>query len=47
MDKIKVTVGLAQISAGENKNKNVEKGIQFLEEASKKGADIVCFPESV
>jgi len=45
MDKIKVTVGLAQISAGENKDKNVEKGIQFLEEASKKGADIVCFPE--
>jgi len=45
MNKRKVKVGLAQISASENKEKNVEKGIDYLFEASKNDVDIVCFPE--
>ena len=41
----KVTIGLLQVSAGKKKEENIDKGLELLFEASKKGAEIVCFPE--
>lgn len=38
-------IALAQISATADENKNIEKGISFLKDASKKGADLICYPE--
>ncbi len=38
-------IALAQISVGEDREKNVEKGIDFLVGAADRGAGIICFPE--
>ena len=42
---MKLTIALAQISAGSNPAENVEKGIRFLKEAAGNGAKIICYPE--
>jgi len=39
-------VAVAQIEVFDELNKNVKKVINFIEQASLKNADIVCFPES-
>ena len=40
------TIALAQISYFENSNDNLDKIKKYIKLAKKKGADIVCFPES-
>ena len=41
-----VKVGLAQIEITENSRKNLEKILNYIEDAAKQGADVVCFPEA-
>lgn len=41
----KFKIALLQTKVYENKNKNIENAINFIEEVSKKGADIVVLPE--
>lgn len=43
--KREVTIGLIQMSAGPDIDKNLEKGLRMIGEAAKKGAQIVCLPE--
>jgi N-carbamoylputrescine amidase len=43
--KNEVTVGLVQMSVGKNIDTNLNKAIKSIEEAAKKGAQIVCLPE--
>lgn len=38
-------IALAQISTGEDRKANVEKGAAYLADAAKQGADIICYPE--
>lgn len=40
-----VTIGLVQMSGDADPDKNLRKGIRKIEEAAKKGAQIVCLPE--
>lgn len=40
-----VTIGLVQMSCGEEKNENLEKALRGVAEATKKGAQIVALPE--
>jgi len=40
-----VHIGYVQMSCTENKEKNIEKAIQGIVKASKKGAQIVCLQE--
>src|SRR3989338_99822 len=41
-----VNVAVAQIEIFDEIEKNVDKIIKFIEKASNKKADIICFPES-
>ena len=41
-----VKVGLAQIQITENSRKNLEKVLNYIEDAGKEKADIICFPET-
>ena len=41
-----VKVAVAQIEIFDNIEKNIDKILKFIKKASKKKADIVCFPES-
>lgn len=41
----KITLGLIQMSCGENPQKNLAKAIKKIEKAAKKGADIIALPE--
>lgn len=38
-------LGLVQLAVGNQKSKNISRAITFIEEAKKKGADIVTLPE--
>ncbi len=40
-----VTLGLVQMSMKDDPKKNVEKALDMIREASRKGAQIVCLPE--
>ncbi|MHB2036714.1 MAG: carbon-nitrogen hydrolase [Nitrososphaerales archaeon] len=40
-----VTLGLIQISMSANREENLSKALRMIEEAAKKGAQIVCLPE--
>ncbi|MCI0708119.1 MAG: carbon-nitrogen hydrolase [Ignavibacteriae bacterium] len=41
----KFTVGLVQMSMSEHAKDNLDKGIAKIEEAAKKGANVICLPE--
>ena len=41
----RVTLGLVQMSAGDNKQKNVERTLDRVREAKSRGAGIVCLEE--
>ena len=41
----KVTVGLVQMSMSEDPRSNLEKALSLVEEAARRGADVVCLPE--
>ncbi|MDE1858533.1 MAG: hypothetical protein KGI26_05670, partial [Thaumarchaeota archaeon] len=41
----KVTIGLVQMSMSEDSRSNVEKATGLVEEAARRGADVVCLPE--
>ncbi|AFU56964.1 MAG: carbon-nitrogen hydrolase family protein [Nitrososphaera sp.] len=43
--KKKKRVALVQMRSSEDKQKNLDKSIEFIAEAAAKGADLVCFPE--
>ncbi len=38
-------IALVQMRSSEDKQKNLDKSIEFIAEAAAKGADLVCFPE--
>jgi agmatine deiminase len=40
-----VTLGLIQMSMSNNRQENLSKSLKMIEEASRKGAQIVCLPE--
>mgnify|MGYP001585287662 CR=1 FL=1 len=40
-----VTIGLVQMSMTADKGKNLEKALEMISEAAKKGAKIICLPE--
>ncbi|RKY84234.1 carbon-nitrogen hydrolase family protein [candidate division KSB1 bacterium] len=40
-----VRIALAQVSAQQDKQKNLQKAVKFMKEASSKGAKLICFPE--
>lgn len=42
---MKITIALAQIAAEEQKEKNIKKGLFFMQEAARQSASIICFPE--
>ena len=44
-EKDKVTVALIQMSMSKNPEDNTAKAISRIEEAAKKGADVICLPE--
>ena len=41
----KFRVGLVQMSAGPDPDKNLQKAVDQLQQAAGKGAQIVCLPE--
>jgi N-carbamoylputrescine amidase len=41
----KFTVALVQMSAGADPERNLEKGVDRVREAARRGADVVCLPE--
>ncbi len=41
----KFTVGLVQMSASDDANKNLERAVAFVEQAAKLGAQVICLPE--
>src|SRR5215813_14103769 len=41
----KFTVGLVQMSASDDANKNLERAVDFVEQAAKLGAQVICLPE--
>ncbi|HKA18207.1 MAG TPA: carbon-nitrogen hydrolase [Blastocatellia bacterium] len=41
----KFTVGLVQMSASDDSNKNLERAVAFIEQAAKLGAQVICLPE--
>jgi N-carbamoylputrescine amidase len=41
----KFTVGLVQMSASDDANKNLERAVAFIEQAAKLGAQVICLPE--
>ena len=41
----KFNVGLVQLSASDDSNKNLERAVDFIEQAAKLGAQVVCLPE--
>jgi N-carbamoylputrescine amidase len=41
----KFSVGLVQLSASADSNKNLERAVTFIEQAAKLGAQVVCLPE--
>lgn len=41
----RVTIGLIQSTASEDRDLNLKKAIGMIKEAAKKGAKIVCLPE--
>jgi len=41
----KFSVGLVQLSASADSNKNLERAVAFVEQAAKLGAQVVCLPE--
>ncbi|MCL4365371.1 MAG: carbon-nitrogen hydrolase [Candidatus Marsarchaeota archaeon] len=44
-EKDKITVALIQMSMSKNPEDNTAKAISGIEEAAKKGADVICLPE--
>ncbi len=42
---MKITIALAQITSEERKEKNMQKGLFFMQEAARNNARIICFPE--
>ncbi len=40
-----VKIALGQVSVSKDVDQNIKKGLQFLEDAAEKGAEIICFPE--
>jgi N-carbamoylputrescine amidase len=42
---MKITIALAQITSEERKEKNMQKGLFFMQEAVRNNASIICFPE--
>jgi predicted amidohydrolase len=42
---MKITIALAQITAEEQKEKNLQKGLFLMQKAAKNNARIICFPE--
>ncbi len=40
-----VTIALIQMSAGDDPHANLEKAVKRIEDAARKGADIICLPE--
>lgn len=40
-----VCVGLAQVSAVENREENIKKAFKFMKLAAEKGVNVICFPE--
>jgi N-carbamoylputrescine amidase len=45
MRKQPLKIGLVQTKVGDNLNQNLEKTAQFIAEAARKGADVVCLQE--
>ncbi len=45
MTKDQVTIGLVQMSVSSDTKANLEKAVKRIEEAAKKGAEIICLPE--
>src|SRR5271163_2162766 len=43
--KDEVTIGLIQMSCGSDPKANLAKAVKKIEEAAKKGAEIICLPE--
>ena len=41
----RITIGLIQTTASEDRDLNLKKAIGMIREAAKKGAKIVCLPE--
>jgi N-carbamoylputrescine amidase len=41
----KFTVGLVQMSASDDADKNLERAVTFVEQAAKLGAQVICLPE--
>ena len=41
----KFTIGLVQMSASDDANKNLERAVAFIEQAAKLGAQVICLPE--
>jgi len=44
-DPSKFTVGLVQMSASDDANKNLKRAVAFIEQAAKSGAQVICLPE--
>ena len=44
-DPSKFTVGLVQMSASDDANKNLKRAVAFIEQAAKGGAQVICLPE--
>jgi len=42
---MQIKIALAQVAAGDDRDENIEKGLDFLAEAANKGANIICYPE--
>ncbi|MBX8630933.1 MAG: acyltransferase [Thermoplasmata archaeon YP2-bin.285] len=40
-----IRIGLVQMAMGKSRGKNVEKAVRMIDEAARRGADIVCLPE--
>ena len=38
-------IALAQVAAGPDRDANVDKGVHFLANAAKQGAEVICYPE--
>src|SRR5438477_5553886 len=41
----KFTAGLVQMACSENPDDNLRRGVEFVKDAAKRGAQVVCLPE--
>jgi deaminated glutathione amidase len=45
MQRVSSLIALVQMKSSENKEENLKLSLNFIKEASKKNADLICFPE--